>query len=97
MSSLGTLGMKKNILIEHKEIVVVCEENGHVSLSYNALLTTLKVNIIIKHVVHVLTTKSTLTCTNCGKIGHSLKSYHNKKGKVPVVSTATIKHIKLVA
>jgi hypothetical protein len=27
--------MKRNTLIEHKEVVVVCEENGLVSLSYN--------------------------------------------------------------
>jgi hypothetical protein len=58
--------MKKDTLVEHKE-VVVCEESGHVSLSYNALLTTPKANTIIKPIVHVVTTKSTLACTNCGK------------------------------
>jgi hypothetical protein len=34
-------GMKKDTLMEDKKAVVVCEENGHVSLSYNTLLTTL--------------------------------------------------------
>jgi hypothetical protein len=33
-------GMKRDTLMEDKK-VVVCEENGHVSLSYNTLLTTL--------------------------------------------------------
>jgi hypothetical protein len=31
--------MKKNTLIKHKEIVVICDESGHANLSYNALLT----------------------------------------------------------
>ncbi len=57
---LTTTSMKKYTLIEHKE-VVVCEENGPVSLSYNALLTTPKAIIVVKHVVLVVTTKSTLT------------------------------------
>jgi len=65
---LTTIGMKKKTLIEHKEAIVVCEESGRVSLSYNALLITLKVNTIAKPIVLVVTTKSSLTCTNCGKI-----------------------------
>ncbi len=51
--------MRRNTLIEHKEIVVVCEESGPVSLSFNALLTTLKANTVVKPIVHVVTTKST--------------------------------------
>jgi len=35
-------------LIEHKVATIVCEENGHVSLSYNAMLTRLEANIIVK-------------------------------------------------
>jgi hypothetical protein len=38
---LTTTSMKINTLIEHKD-VIVCKENGLVSLSYNALLTTPK-------------------------------------------------------
>jgi hypothetical protein len=34
--------MKRNTFIEHKEDVVVCEESGHVNMSYNVLLTTLE-------------------------------------------------------
>jgi len=37
---LITIGMKQNTLIEHKEVVVVCDlESGLVNLSYNALAT----------------------------------------------------------
>jgi hypothetical protein len=73
--------MKKNILIEHKEVVVVCEENGPISLGYNVILNTLEVNIVVKHVVLIVIVKSTLICTNCGKIDHLVETYHNRKKK----------------
>ncbi len=47
--------MKRDTLMEDKK-VVVCEENGHVSLSYNTLLTTLQTDIITKHVVPIVIT-----------------------------------------
>jgi hypothetical protein len=68
--------MKWNILIDHKKIFVVCEtllKSELISLNYNVLLTTLEINTIVKSVVHV-TTKSTSTCTNYGKIGHTLET-----------------------
>jgi hypothetical protein len=34
---LTTTCMRRNTLIEHKIVVVVCEESGHVSLNYNVL------------------------------------------------------------
>jgi hypothetical protein len=71
--------MRRNTLIEHKEVVVVCEESGPISLNYNVLLTTPKTNTIVKHVVHVVTTISTLASTNYGKISHSIETYHNQK------------------
>ncbi len=71
--------MKRNTLIEHKKAVVVCEESGLVSLSYNILLTTCEANAVIKHVVLSVTIKSTLTCTNCGKTGHLVETCHNRK------------------
>jgi len=40
--------------------VIFCEENGHVNLSYNVLLTTLEVNAIAKPILHVVTFKSHL-------------------------------------
>ncbi len=46
--------MKRNTLIEHEGIVVVCEESELVNLSYNVLLTTPKANIVVKVVIHVL-------------------------------------------
>jgi hypothetical protein len=85
--------MKKNTLIEHKEVVVICEESGLISLSYNVLLTTPKTNTMVKPIVPVVIDKSTLTYTNCGK----KKYYHNKKKEVLVVPTTTIKSTKPVA
>jgi hypothetical protein len=71
---LTIASMKKNTLIEREEIIVICEENGLVSLNYNVLLITPKANIVVKHVVLVIITKSTLTYTNCGKIGRSMET-----------------------
>jgi hypothetical protein len=88
--------MKRNTLIEHKEVVVVCEENAPISLSYNVLLTTLEVNAIVKLVVLVVTAKSALTCTNCGKIRHSVETYHKRKKEILVVPTTIVKFMKPV-
>ncbi len=49
--------MKKDSLIEHKEIAIVCEESGPISLSYNVLLTTREANTIAKLIVLVVTVK----------------------------------------
>jgi hypothetical protein len=87
--------MKINILIEHKEVIIVREENGHLNLNHNALPTTLEASTIVKHVVFVATIKLTLTCINCGKIGHSVETCHNRK-KVPIVLTTIIKSTKCV-
>jgi hypothetical protein len=42
------------------------------------MLTTPNISIITKHVVFVVTTKSTTIYINCGKIGHILETSHNK-------------------
>jgi iron-sulfur cluster repair protein YtfE (RIC family) len=63
-------------------------------MSYNILLTTLKVNAKVKLVVPTVTIKSTLTCTNCGKISHLVETYHNRKREVLVVPTTTVKSIE---
>jgi len=88
---LATASMKRNILIEHKEVVIVCEESGPISMNYNALLTTPKANVKIKPIVLAMTTKSTLTCTNYGKISHLVETCHNIKKKVLVVPIAIVK------
>ncbi len=93
---LTTIGMKRDTLIEHKEVVVVCEKNGFVSLSSNVLLTTPKANTIVKPIIHVVITKSTLTCAKCGKTGHTLETCHNKKRDVPIVPTTAVKSTKFV-
>jgi hypothetical protein len=84
-------------LIEHKEIVVACEEKGPVSMSYNVLLTTPKANARVKHVVPVVIAKSTLACTNCGKIDNLVETCHNIKKEVLVVPTTIIKSLKPIA
>jgi hypothetical protein len=94
---LAIVGMKRNTLIEQKEIVVVCEENGPISSSYNVILTTLEANAIIKLVVPIVKIKSTLTYTNCGKTDHSVETCHNRKREVLVVSTTLVKSIELIA
>jgi hypothetical protein len=83
--------MKRNTLIEHKEVTIVCEENGPFSMNYNVQLTTPKANVGVKPIVPAMTAKSTLTCTNCGKIGHVVETCHNrKKKKVPIVPIAIV-------
>jgi hypothetical protein len=37
---LTIAGMKRNTLIEHKEVVVICEENGPINLNYIVILIT---------------------------------------------------------
>jgi hypothetical protein len=49
--------MKRDILKEHKKVVIVCEESGPISLSYNILLTMSETDRIAKHVVPIATTK----------------------------------------
>jgi hypothetical protein len=36
---LAIVGMTRDTLIEHKKIVMICEENGHVIANYNILIT----------------------------------------------------------
>ncbi len=53
-------------LINHKKIVIVYEKNGHFSVNYNVLLTTLEINVVVKLVVPIVIVKSTTTCIkNC--------------------------------
>jgi len=63
-------------------------------LKYNTLLTTPESNLVVKPIVHVIIAKTTLTCTNCDKIGHLMETYHNKKREVQVVPTVTFKSTK---
>ncbi len=88
--------MKRCTLIEHKKVVIVCEENGPINFSYNVLLTTLEDNIIVKLVAPIVPTKLALTYTNCAKTCHSLKTCHNKKKRVLIVPTAIIKSTNFI-
>jgi len=69
--------MKRDTFMEHRETIVVCEENGPTNTSHNALLITPKMNVVIKPIVPIDSTKSTITCIKCGKIGDSVETYHN--------------------
>jgi hypothetical protein len=89
--------MKRNTFIEHKEAILVCEENRLVSMSYNILLTTSKGNARDKFVILTTTIKSTLTCTDYGKTGHSVETCHNRKREVPFVPITIVKSTEPIA
>ncbi len=89
--------MKINTLIEHKEATITCEKSGLVSMNYNTLLATLEANARVKLVVPVMTVKSTLTCTNCGKTNHSVETCHSRKKEIPIVPTTIVKSMKPIA
>jgi hypothetical protein len=65
-------------------------------LSYNVLLTTLEVNVVVKLVVFIIIVKSTLTYINCVKTSHSMETCHNKKEEVLIVLITIVKSIELV-
>jgi hypothetical protein len=48
--------MVRDSFIKHKEVVVICEENGPVMANYNALIIHPKSKPIAKHVVIYTTT-----------------------------------------
>ncbi len=82
-------------MIEHKEVVIVCEEGRLVTLSYNVLLTTIETNVVAKLVVHVVKTKFTWTYIKCGKTSHTFETYHNRKKKVPIIPIIVVKFTRL--
>jgi hypothetical protein len=83
--------MMRNIIIEHKEVAIVCEESGPINLSYNVLLTTSEANIVVKPIVPTVIVKSTLTYIDYGKIDHLVEIYHHRKREVLVVLTTIVK------
>jgi hypothetical protein len=56
----------------------------------------MEANAKVKPIVLVVIGKSTLTCTDCGKIGHLVETCHNRKREIPVVPTTIVKFIELV-
>jgi hypothetical protein len=63
---LATIGMKWYTWSIIKKIVIVYEKSGHFSVNYNALLTTLEINVVVKLVVPIVIVRSTTTCIkNC--------------------------------
>jgi hypothetical protein len=51
-------------------------------------------NVVIKPIVPVDSTKSTITCTNYGKIGDLIETYHNRKREMPIACIVPIKSIE---
>ncbi len=74
--------------------MIICEESGHVSMSYNTLLTALEANVGVKYIIPDVTAKSALTCTNYGKTNHSVETCHNGIREVLVVPTTIVKSMK---
>ncbi len=73
--------MYEDRYLDWTQVVIICEESGPISLSYNVLLTKPEANIVVKPIILIVTAKSTLIYTNCGKTNHSLETYHNMKKK----------------
>jgi hypothetical protein len=49
---------------KYKEVVVICEESGLVTISYNVILITPNINTLATTVVSNISTKSLLICIN---------------------------------
>ncbi len=62
--AFGNCKYEKGYFNNHKEVVVICEENGLVIISYNVILTTPNINTITKTIVNNIPTKSLLICIN---------------------------------
>jgi hypothetical protein len=71
--------MTRDTLINHKEVVVICEENELVIANYNVLLFQLESKLVAQPIVHCIITKQPLTCSNYGKTSHAKEICHNKK------------------
>jgi hypothetical protein len=74
--------MKRDILIKHKEVVIVCKENGPISKIYNDTLITQKTNTVIKTIISSISTKSSLVCISCGITSHTIETCHKQKKKI---------------
>jgi mannitol/fructose-specific phosphotransferase system IIA component (Ntr-type) len=70
---LATTGLTRNTMIKHKEIIIICEENGPIITNYNALIIRPKSKLVAQPIVTYTTTKQQLTCSSCDKIGHAKK------------------------
>lgn len=71
--------MRRDTLIKHKEVVVICEENGSIITNYNALIIQPKSKLVAQPIVHFTMTKQPLTCSNYGKTCRAKETYHNMK------------------
>jgi hypothetical protein len=93
---LDTLGMARDTLIKHKEVVMIYEESGSIIANCNALIIHLESKLVPQLVFTYITIKQWLTYSNCGKTSHAKKTCHNKKKEERVVPITSIKVVELV-
>jgi hypothetical protein len=62
--AFGNCKYEKGHFNKHKEVVVICEESGLVTISYNVILITPNINTTAKTIVTIISTKSLLICIN---------------------------------
>jgi hypothetical protein len=74
--------LKRDTLIKHKEVVIVCKESEPISKSYNDTLTTPKNNTTIKIIVSSISTKSSLVYISCGITNHTIETCHKQKKEI---------------
>ncbi len=58
--------MTRNTLIKHKEVVMIYEESGLITINYNALITQPKSKLVAQPIISYTITRQRLTCSNCG-------------------------------
>jgi hypothetical protein len=61
--AFGNYKYEKGHFNKHKE-VVICEENGLITISYNVIPITPNINTTAKTIVTIISTKSWLICIN---------------------------------
>jgi len=89
--------VKRDTVIKHKEIIVICEKSEMVIGNKNYLLTQLDSKSTTQSIVSYTITNQPLTCSKCGKIGHAKEICHNKKREEHVIHVVHIKVVELVS
>jgi len=55
--TLETISLTRNIMIKHKEAIVICEKSGPVIINYNVIITQLDSKPVIHPIVTYTTTR----------------------------------------
>jgi hypothetical protein len=62
--AFGTYKYEEGHFNKYKEVVIICEEDGLVTINYNVILTTPNINTMAKTIISNISTKSLLICIN---------------------------------